>query len=98
MAQPIKKTTPKVKKVITKKVKPKDRRLPNPPKRTPLKRSQRPHKEYGTSNLEERFAREFLDKLGIEYVYQYKAETIGRYFDFYLPKANVLLEVDGDYW
>ena len=54
--------------------------------------------EYGTSKLEERFARDFLDKLGINYTYQYKAESIGRYFDFYLNDYRVLIEVDGDYY
>lgn len=97
MVQPVKNS----KKVVTvKKVKTKvsDKRLPPKPKKTPLKRSQRPHKEYGTSKLELRFAKEFLDKLGIEYIYQFKAESIGRYFDFFCPTANVIIEVDGDYW
>lgn len=58
----------------------------------------RHHKEYGTSKLEERFAKDFLDKLGVKYIYQFKAESIGRYFDFFLPEENVLLEIDGDYW
>lgn len=54
--------------------------------------------EYGTSKLEERFARDFLDKLGLDYVYQYKAESIGRYFDFKLKDYPVFFEVDGDYY
>lgn len=58
----------------------------------------RKHKEYGTSKLEERFAKEFLDKLGVEYIYQFKAEDIGRYYDFYCPKANCIIEVDGDFY
>ena len=98
MVQPQRNTLPKKKKVVPKKVKPKDQRLPKPPKRTPLKRSERPHKEYGTSKLELRFAKNFLDALGIKYVYQFKAESIGRYYDFYLPEANILLEIDGDYF
>lgn len=56
------------------------------------------HPEYGTSKLEDRFAKDFLDKLGIVYETQYKAESIGRYYDFYLPSSNVLIEVDGDYY
>lgn len=56
------------------------------------------HKEYGTSKLEERFAREFLDKLGVKYTYQFKAESIGRYFDFYLQDEHLIIEIDGDYW
>ena len=61
----------------------------------------RKHKEYGTSKLEERFAKNFLDKLGVEYVYQYQAEDIGRYYDFMLKTkmgSKVLLEIDGDYF
>ena len=59
------------------------------------------HQEYGTSKLEERFAKDFLDKLGIDYVYQFKAEDIGRYYDFLLKTASggkILLEIDGDYF
>lgn len=56
------------------------------------------HPEYGTSNLETRFAKKFLDKLGIKYQAQFKAESIGRYYDFYIPSANLLIEVDGEYW
>ena len=55
-------------------------------------------KEYGTSKLEERFAKEFLDKLKIKYVYQFKAESIGRFYDFYLPEDNLIIEIDGTYW
>lgn len=38
--------------------------------------------KYGTSKLEVDFAREFLDKLGLKYIYQYEAKDIGRFFDF----------------
>ena len=38
--------------------------------------------EYGTSKLEYDFAHDFLDKLGLKYVYQFCAASIGRYFDF----------------
>ena len=58
----------------------------------------RKHAQYGTSKLEEDFARDFLDKLGIEYVYQYEAKDIKRYFDFFIPSSNIILELDGDYW
>lgn len=57
-----------------------------------------PHPEYGTSKLEERFAHDFLDKLGIKYEAQFKAESIGRYYDFYLPEHRILIEIDGDYY
>ena len=54
--------------------------------------------EYGTSKLEEKFAREFLDKIGVEYVYQYKAESIGRYFDFRIMPKGPIIEIQGSYW
>lgn len=56
------------------------------------------HKQYGTSKLEKRFAKEYLDALGVEYTYQFEAKDIGRFYDFYLPKENLLIEVDGDYY
>lgn len=59
---------------------------------------ERKHPEYGTSKLEDKFAKNFLDKLGIKYETQFKAESIGRYFDFYLHDYNVIIEVDGDYF
>lgn len=59
---------------------------------------ERKHPEYGTSNLETRFAKNFLDKLGYEYETQFKAESIGRYYDFYINPANLLIEIDGGYW
>lgn len=56
------------------------------------------HPQYGTSKLEEDFARDFLDKLGVKYVYQFEAKDIKRFFDFYIKEENLLIEVDGDYW
>lgn len=64
-------------------------------------KSRRKHPEYGTSKLEDKFAREFLDKMGVKYTRQFKAEDIGRYYDFYVKtglKTGILIEVDGDYW
>ena len=61
----------------------------------------RKHPEYGTSKLEDRFAKEFLDKLGVKYTRQYKAEDIGRYYDFFIiieGKSGILIEIDGDYF
>ena len=66
-------------------------------KKTTKPKSQRKYK-YGTSKLEDDFAREFLDKVGVEYVYQFEAKDIGRFFDFYLPKLNLIIEIDGDFW
>ena len=55
-------------------------------------------KLYGTSKLEEDFAKEFLDKLNIRYIYQFEAKDIKRFYDFYLPDSNLLIEIDGDYF
>lgn len=83
MRQPVKKTT----KVKT------EKRI----KRATKQPYKRKHKEYGTSKLEERFAKEFLDKLGVEYVYQFKAESIGRYYDFRIVNGPII-EINGSYW
>jgi very-short-patch-repair endonuclease len=56
------------------------------------------HPQYGTSKLEEDFAHNFLDKLGVKYTYQFEAKDIGRFFDFYLQDENLIIEVDGDFW
>ena len=51
-------------------------------KRTANKKAVRKHPKYGTSKLEEDFARDFLDKLGVKYIYQFEAKDIGRFYDF----------------
>lgn len=56
------------------------------------------HPKYGTSKLEEDFAKNFLDKLGVEYIYQFEAKDIGRFYDFYIKSHNVIIEIDGDFW
>lgn len=58
----------------------------------------RSHPKFGTSKLEQDFAHNFLDKMNVEYVWQFEAKDIQRSYDFYLPSHNVLIEVDGDYW
>ena len=63
-----------------------------------IARSKKPHPKYGTSKLEKRFAKEFLEKLGIKYEEQFEAKDITRYYDFYLPEYRVLIEVDGDFY
>ncbi len=50
------------------------------------------------SGLETFFRVNILDVLQIEYIQQFEAKSIGRFYDYYLPKSNVLLEVDGDYY
>ena len=63
-----------------------------------IERSKKPHPKYGTSKLEKKFAKEFLEKLGIKYEEQFEAKDIKRFYDFYLPDYRVLLEFDGDFY
>lgn len=70
---------------------------PRKNKKTP-QTTKKKHQEYGVSKLEDKFAKEFLDKLGVRYIRQFKAASIGRYFDFYLPDDHLLIEIDGDYY
>lgn len=37
---------------------------------------------YGTSQLERDFARDFLDKMKLKYIYQFEAKDIKRFYDF----------------
>ena len=52
---------------------------------------------YHTSELEKRF-KVVLDVLDIEYQHFFFAKQINKIFDFYLPKYNILIEVDGDFY
>lgn len=60
------------------------------------KRADKP-KQFGTSKLEQDFARDFLDKLGVEYEWQFEAKDIGRFYDFKI-KDGPIIEVNGTYW
>ena len=74
------KTQPKT---AVKKVK--DERLPKIAK--PMKgKKAKTHPQFGTSKLEINFARDFLDKLGVKYTWQFEAKEIKRFFDYYLPE------------
>lgn len=77
--------------------------MPQPIKKTISKKTTKPkkkrtHPKYGTSKLEDRFAKDFLDKMGVKYERQYEAKEIGRFYDFFIPAARLLIEVDGDYY
>lgn len=48
--------------------------------------------KYGVSKLEAYFAKNFLDKFGVRYVYEYEAKDIGRFYDF----AIVAITEDSD--
>lgn len=63
--------------------------------KVPKKRN---HPKFGTSKLEDDFARDFLDKLGVEYIWQFEAKDIGRFFDYYLPNHNLIIEIDGSWF
>jgi very-short-patch-repair endonuclease len=63
-----------------------------------IERSKKPHPKYGTSKLEKKFAKEFLEKLGIKYEEQFEAKDIKRFYDFYLPDYQVIIEIDGDFY
>ena len=58
----------------------------------------RSHPQYGTSKLEEDFAHEFLDKLKLDYEYQFEAKDIGRFYDFRILPDGPIFEVNGGYW
>lgn len=72
------------------------------PKTSSKKKSQlnghRWHPKYGTSKLEDKFATEFLDRMGIRYIRQYEAKDIKRFYDFFVLPDGPLIEVDGDYY
>lgn len=79
---------------IKKRPKQTDKRLPQ--KQKVIKKKE--HPDFGTSIAEQNFARDFLDKLGVEYIWQFEAKEIHRFFDFYLTKYRILIEYDGQYW
>ena len=58
-------------------------------------------KKIGTSKLEDDFASNFLDKIGIKYDRQFEAKDIGRFYDFcaYTDTGSpILIEIDGSYY
>lgn len=61
------------------------------------KQRRRIHPKFTVSKLEDDFARDFLDKLGIEYVRQFEAKSIGRFYDF-VTASGLIIEVDGGYY
>lgn len=61
-------------------------------------KKKRQHPKYGASKLEDYFAENFLDVIGVKYVRQFEAKEIGRFYDFYCENANIIIEVDGDYY
>lgn len=82
---------------VKRKKKPKQKPTKREVIRKKIEKSNKHHKEYGTSKLEEKFAKEFLDKLGVKYQYQYYASDIKRYYDFKIENGPII-EVNGSYW
>jgi len=95
--QPIKKSGP-YQKPRSKTVKKRKTTAQPSKKKTTTKKTTRSHPKYGTSKLEKRFENDFLKKLGVKYERQFYAPDIKRYYDFYLPEKNVIIEVDGTYY
>ena len=50
----------------------------------PFKQRKHTDQKYGVSKLEKDFAREFLDKEKLVYIYQFEAKEIKRFYDFAL--------------
>jgi len=50
-----------------------------------------------TSKLEKTFSN-ILELLDIEYKQFFYAKDIKAFYDFYIPKHNIIIEVDGDFW
>jgi len=54
-------------------------------------------RSYNQSKLETLFEI-LLDNLDLIYIRSYYAKEIKAFYDFYLPKFNIIIEVDGDFW
>lgn len=66
-----------------------------------LVRKKREHQKFGTSKLEQDFAKDFLDKLDVDYEWQKEAKDIGRFYDYAIYPKNggiILVEIDGSYY
>ena len=80
-------------------IQPLKKKKTNIKKRTaPKRKPTRWHPKFGTSKLEDDFASGFLDKLKVKYIRQFEAKDIKRFYDFYLPETNLIIEVDGGYY
>lgn len=77
----------------------KKRKSPSYKKTNPFKKKNITMQKYGTSKLEVDFAKDFLDKLGLVYIYQYEVKEIGRFFDFaitsFVEKDYIMENKDG---
>lgn len=54
-------------------------------------------KKHYTSKLEDTF-QSFLDLYDVIYLRNFYIKEIKAFYDFYIPKHNTIIEVDGDFW
>ena len=57
-------------------------------RKKPSLNKKRKHKDYGTSKLELYFAKEYLDKMGLKYIYQFEAKDMKRFYDFAIMSTD----------
>jgi hypothetical protein len=51
-----------------------------------------------SSNAEKKFVKDCIEPLGIEYTTQHYIKEIRHYCDVFIPKRNIIVEFQGDYW
>lgn len=57
-------------------------------RKKPSTNRKKKHKDYGTSKLELYFAKEYLDKMGLKYIYQFEAKDMKRFYDFAIMSTD----------
>lgn len=55
------------------------------------------HKHY-TSKLESYFEEIFLKNNKVNYVKPFYVKELKKFYDFYIPSLNIIIETDGDFW
>ena len=78
--------------------KPSAKTMPKKKRKPSSSGKKKAHPKFGTSKLEQDFARNFLDKLKVQYQWQFEAKEIGRFYDYFLPEHRILIEIDGDFY
>lgn len=79
-----------------KKYKPVYKKIRKKSKKIKNKRDYPTNNNIKSSKLEVFFREHILETLNVDYQQQKKVST--KYYDFYIPKYNLLIEVDGDYY
>lgn len=70
----------------------------NKAKNKSIRKKKNSTKNLDGSKLETFFKINVLEKLNLNYVQQFEAKSIGRFYDFLLTDYRILIEIDGDYW